>query len=75
MESDVSFHDLGHETVQRPTASSHELKDSGAFLLRIERPLNGVYLPTNPSNACQKLFFVFACVSHGSEYTIVQYSK
>ena len=64
VEEDVSFHDLGHETIQRPTASSHELKDSGAFLLRVERPLNGVYLPTNPSNPCQKLFFVFARVCH-----------
>src|ERR1700683_961813 len=64
VEEDVSFHDLGHKTIQRPTASSHELKDSGAFLLRVERPLNGVYLPTNPSDTYQKLFFVFARVCH-----------
>src|ERR1700683_3913820 len=64
VEEDVSFHALRHKTIQRPTASSHELKDSGAFLLRVERPLNGVYLPTNPSDTYQKLFFVFARVCH-----------
>ena len=62
--SDVSLHDFGHQTIQRPTAGSHELKDTGAFLLGVERPLDGVDLPTNASNTRQKLFFVFACVSH-----------
>ena len=64
MEKDVPFHDLGHETIQCPSTSSHELKDPGALLLGIERSLDCIDLSPNPSNACQKLFFVFACVSH-----------
>ena len=77
MKSDVAFHDLGHETVQCPTASCHELQDSGALLLGIEGSLDGVDLSTNPSNTSQKFFFVFfGCMSHVLyRYTIVQYSK
>ena len=64
MESDMPFHNFGHQPVQRATASSHQLQDSSAFLFRIERPFNGVHLSSNPSNAFQKFFFVFSCVSH-----------
>ena len=75
MKSDVPFHDLGHETIQRAAAGSHQLQNSSAFLLRIEGSLDGVYLSTNPSNSRQKLFFVFSGMRHDVHYTIVQYSK
>lgn len=64
MKSDMPFHDLGHETVECPAASGHELEDSGTFLLGIERSFDRIDLSSNPTNACQKFFFVFSGVSH-----------
>ena len=64
----MPFHDFGHQTVQRPTASSHQLQDSGAFLLGFERSLDGVRPAHESFEPCQKFFFVFGCVSHGALY-------
>lgn len=51
MKSDVPFHDFGHQPVERTAASGHQLQDSGAILVGVERSLDGVDLSTNPANA------------------------
>jgi hypothetical protein len=38
---DITFHDLCHETIERSAANCHQLRDTGAFLLAIQCPLNG----------------------------------
>src|SRR5580698_8238863 len=77
VETDMTFHDLGHEPIQGSPASRHELQDAKAFLLAVERPLDGIDLSANPSNAGEKLVLVFGCVGHSLSRnlnTILQYS-
>jgi len=66
MKSHVPFHDFSHQTIQRPTAGGHHLKHISALLLGFESAFDGVDLPPNASDASQKFFFAFGCVSHES---------
>src|ERR1700693_4106020 len=55
VESDMPFHNFGHQTVKCATASSHELQDTSALLLGFQGSLDGVDLSPNASNTSQKL--------------------
>ncbi len=74
MEKDVSFHDLGHQTVQRATAGSHELKD----IRRIPAPSR---VPSQWRLPAHEFFehaseaFLCLCLCEPYfHYTIAQYS-
>jgi hypothetical protein len=59
----VPIYNFGHQTIQCPAASSHEVQDPGALLLGFQSAFNDVDLPRNASNTSQKLF---SCVGHES---------
>src|SRR5580658_557714 len=73
VKSHVPFHHFGHQAVQRPAASRHQLQHAGAFLLGFQSALDRLYLPANPAHAFQKLFFVFGGMGH-TPINIPQYS-
>ena len=65
MKADVPFHYLRHQTIQRPTASGHQLQNVGALLLRFESALDGFDLPSNASNPDKQLVLFARSMGHG----------
>lgn len=64
MKPDVSFDDLGHQSIHRSPAGGDVMQDIGTRCLLIERSLDGVYLASDASYAIEQFLFLFCGVSH-----------
>lgn len=54
MKSQMSFDELGHQSVQRSAAGGYELQNVFAFALLFEGSCDGVYLSPNPTDSRQE---------------------
>src|ERR1700687_5687584 len=76
VESDMAFHHFRHQAIQCATASRHELKHAGTFLIAVERSLDGFHQSANPPNSTQEFRFVLCRVGYFAPsrvYNILQY--
>lgn len=64
MAPDVILNHLGHQAIHGAADGGNDLEHVGTTDFGLERALNGLYLPTNASNASQKLGFLSNRVGH-----------
>src|SRR5437016_14405489 len=64
MEPDMALYQFGHQAIQRSSASRHQLKHIGAFVVFLQRSFHGLDLSADSTNPDQELFFVRRRVRH-----------
>jgi hypothetical protein len=68
MKAQMSFDELGHQSVQRSTAGGDELQNVFALTLLFEGSFDSVYLSPYPADSGQELLFVFGGMGHGRPF-------
>jgi hypothetical protein len=64
VKSDMTFYDLGHQTVNRATTCSNRSQEIRAVLFLLKCPLDRIYLPADSVYAIEQLLLVPDRVSH-----------
>jgi hypothetical protein len=64
METNMSLDDFSHKCVHSTSAGGNVVKHVRALGFLIQSPFDGIYLPSNASNAIEQLFLFLLCVSH-----------
>lgn len=64
VESDVALDELGHQAIDRAATGRERLKDASAFMLVVERALDGFHLTADPPDPVQELGLVPYRVRH-----------